>query len=330
MTVQALPNPARRGLLLAAGAALAAPRPARSQAVQRTVRILAGFPPGGQIDAVARMLAEALRGTYAATVVVENRPGAAGRLALETAKAAEPDGTTLALTPSDHLVYFGILYGNRLRYDPFADFAPVAQLCEFHNAFATGPATPANTLAEFIAWAKDKPAVPFGIPGPGTLPHFMGILFGKATGLPMQAVAYRGDGPSVQDLIGGQIPLSVASMASLVPLAGASPLRVLAVGMPQRSSSLPSVPTLAEAGFPAIGIGGFQAVVVPARTPAPLVGALEQAIGQAMAQGPLRDGILRLGLQPNFEGAAGLAARMRRENEAWRPIVESSGFRPED
>lgn len=142
----------------------------------RTVRILAGFPPGGQIDAVARMLVEALRGPYAAAVVMENRPGAADRLALEAAWAAEPDGTTLVLTPSDKLVYFGHVYGGRLCYDLFADFAPVAGLCAYRIGFATGPATPANSLAEFIARVKDKPSIPFGIPGPGTLPHFMGIL----------------------------------------------------------------------------------------------------------------------------------------------------------
>ena len=330
MALETGPATGRRALLLGAGAALAVPALARAQAVQRTVRIIAGFPPGGQIDAVARLLAEALRGSYADSIVVENRPGAAGRLALETVKAAEPDGTTVGLTPSDHLVYFDHLYGDRLRYAPFIDFAAVAQVCEFYNGFATGPATPANTLAEFIAWAKGKPAVPFGIPGPGTLPHFMGIQFGKATGLPMQAVAYRGDGPSVQDLLAGQIPLSIASLGSLAPLATGTGMRVLAVGMPERAPLLPNVPTVGEAGFPAIAVGGFQVLVVPARTPTPLVAALDRAVGQAMAQPALREAIARIGLVPTYADGAGVAARMRAENVRWKPIVAESGFRPED
>ncbi|SHK10910.1 Tripartite-type tricarboxylate transporter, receptor component TctC [Roseomonas rosea] len=321
---------ARRAALLAAGGALSAMRPARAQLVSRNVRILVGFAPGGQIDAAARLLAEALRGTYAPSVVVENRPGASGRLALEVARTAEPDGTTLVLTPSDQLVFFGQLYGNRLRYDPLGDFTPVAKLSEYYMGFAAGPATPAKTLGEFVAWAKDRPSVPFGIPGPGTLPHFLGIQLGKIAGLPLQAVAYRGDGPAVQDVIAGQIPMSVSAFASLMPLVGSTPLRVMAVGMSQRLPGLPDVPTVVEAGMPDLALGGWQALLVPSRTPASLVAALDAAVAQAVTQPAMREGILRLGLVPGHEGAAALPARLRREQEQWRPIVEASGFRPED
>jgi tripartite-type tricarboxylate transporter receptor subunit TctC len=276
-----------------------------------------------------RLLAEALRGRYASAVVVENRPGASGRLALEATKAADPDGTTLLLTPSDHLVIFEHLYGNRLRYQPLVDFAPVGSLCEFYMGFATGPMTPATTMAEFITWTKDRPTIPFGIPGPGTLPHFLGIQMAKATGLPLAAVAYRGDGPAVQDTLGGQIPFGINSLGSLVPLAGTA-LRVLAVGMQERLPALPNVPTVAEVGLPQLAIGGFQALMVPARTPAPIVAALDQALAQAMAQPELQAAITRVGLIPRHEGAAALAARIWREHAEWGPIVASSGFTPND
>ena len=146
----------------------------------------------------------------------------------------------------------------------------------------------------------------------------------------MQAVAYRGDGPSVQDLIGGQLPLSVASMASLVPLAGVTPLRVLAVGATERAPALPNVQTVGEAGFAGLAFTGWQAVVLPAKTPPAIVAALDAAIRQGMAQPALRDGITKLGLTPRFAGAAASAERLKRENALWQPIVESSGFKPED
>jgi len=319
----------RRAIL--AGAMLAAPAfLAQAQPLTRTVRILSGFPPGGQIDAMARLLAEALRGRYAATVVVENRPGASGRLALEATKAADADGTTLLLTPSDHLAIFEHLYGNRLRYEPLTDFIQAGVVCEFYMGFATGPATPATTLAELIAWGKDRPTLPFGIPGPGTLPHFLGIQMAKATGLNMTAVAYRGDGPSVQDVIGGQIPMSVSSLGSLVPVAGSTPLRVLAVGMRERLPSLPNVPTVVEAGFPQLAVGGWQAVAVKAGTPAPLVAALDAALTQAMATPEMQAAVARLGLIPRHQGAAAAAERLKAEHANWGPIVASSGFTPND
>ena len=239
---------------------LALPVTLRAQPIPRTARILIGFPPGGQTDAVARLLAEALRGRYATNVVVENKPGASGRLAIETLRTAEPDGTSMVLTPSDQIAIFPHLYGlEKLRYAPLQDFATVATLCLFHMGFATGPGSPARTMAEFIDWAKGRPSVPFGMPGPGTLPHFLGIQLGKATGLNLTGVAYRGDGPAVQDAVGGQIPLTINSLAGLVPLAnGASALRMLAVATDARVPALPDVPTIGEAGFPQLAIGGWR------------------------------------------------------------------------
>lgn len=324
------PLPRRTALTLAA-ATLALPRFARTQPLPRTARIMIGFPPGGQTDAVARLLAEALRGRYAPAVVVENRPGASGRLAIEALRAAEPDGATILLTPSDQIAIFPHLYGDRLRYAPLTDFATVATLCLFHMGFATGPATSAKTMAEFIAWARGQPSVPFGVPGPGTLPHFLGLQLAKATGLNLTAVAYRGDGPAVQDAIGGQIPFTINSLAGLVPLAGgASALRLLAVATEQRIPALPDVPTIGEAGFPRLAVGGWQAVMLPARTPAPVIAALDAALAEAMALPAVREGIARVGLVPLHENAATATARLVRETAAWGPIVAETGWKPED
>lgn len=322
----------RRAALGLAAAALAAPAALRAQPVPRTARILIGFPPGGQTDAVARLLAEALRGRYATNVVVENRPGASGRLALETLRLAEPDGATIALTPSDQVAIFPHLYGlEKLRYAPLTDFATVATLCLFHMGFATGPATPAKTMAEFIAWAKGQPSVPFGMPGPGTLPHFLGIQLAKATGLNLVGVAYRGDGPAVQDAVGGQIPFTINSLAGLVPLAnGASALRMLAVATEARVPALPEVQTIGEAGFPQLAIGGWQAILVPARTPPALIAALDAALAEAMTLPAMREGIARLGLVPLHENAATATARLRQDTDRWGPIVRASGWTPED
>ncbi|MDO9713796.1 tripartite tricarboxylate transporter substrate-binding protein [Paracraurococcus sp. LOR1-02] len=218
-----------------------------------------------------------------------------------------------------------------MRYDPVADFAAVATLCQFHMGFATGPATPARSLAEFVAWARGKPGVPFGTPGAGTLPHFLGLQLAKAADLSLVPVAYRGDGPAVQDAIGGQIPLTINSLAGLVPLAnGSTALRMLAVATMERVPALPNIPTVGEVGFPRLAVGGWQGLLLPARTPAALVSALDAAVAEAMALPELRAGIARLGLVPLHEGAAGSAVRLRREIAEWGPIVATSGWRPED
>ena len=315
-----------------AGLALALPalHGASAQPAIRTAKILIGFPPGGLTDSQARLLAQKLQGTYAQTVVVENRPGASGRLAREAAKAADPDGSTMVFTPTDHVAIFPHLYGNTLRYDPFVDLKPVSMISLFHLGLSTGPKTPAKNLAEFIAWGRDQESIPFGNPGAGTLPHFLGIQFGKATGLKLTAVAYRGDGPAVQDCLGGQIPLTSNSMPAITPFISGSALKPLVTTAPRRVPGGENLPTMAEAGFPQLAYSGGACLMLPGRTPAPIVAALDQAVGRIVNSADSLTSLVRFGVVPDYQNSAAVTAWLRAEHAKWGPIVESSGFRPND
>ena len=314
-----------------AGAALALPalHGARAQAI-RTARIVIGFPPGGLTDGQARLLAQKLQGSYAQNVVVENKPGASGRLALEAVKAGEPDGSVMVFTPTDHVAIFPHLYPGTLRYDPFVDLKPVSMLSLFYMGLSTGPMVPAKTMAEFIAWGRTQPSIPFGNPGAGTLPHFLGIQFAKATGLNLTAVPYRGDGPAVQDCLGGQIPLTSNSMPAIAPFLTGSALKPLATTAPRRLLEAPDLPTIAEAGFPALNYSGGGCLMLPGRTPAHLVSALDHAIAGIAGSADTLTSLNRFGVVPAYMNSATVTKWLRDEHAKWGPIVDSSGFRPTD
>jgi tripartite-type tricarboxylate transporter receptor subunit TctC len=191
--------------LAAAAAALAVP----AFAQERTLKILVGFPPGGSVDVIARLLAEKLRASLGQNVIVDNKPGAGGRVALNEVKRAAPDGQTLVLSPSGALVIQPWLFAN-LGYDPIKDFTAISRVTTFDFAVTAGPGAPAGDLKAVLAWMKANPAkANYATSGAGTVPHFAGQLLGQAAGVPMTHVAYRGGAPAAQDLIGGQVPLMV-------------------------------------------------------------------------------------------------------------------------
>ena len=319
----------RRAVLAGSALALPALHGARAQAI-RTARIIIGFPPGGLTDGQARLLAQKLAGSYAQNVVVENKPGASGRLALEAVKAGEPDGSVMVFTPTDHVAIFPHLSPGTLRYDPFVDLKPVSMVSLFYMGLSTGPMTGAKTLAEFIAWGRNQPSIPFGNPGAGTLPHFLGIQFGKATGLNLTAVAYRGDGPAVQDCLGGQIPLTSNSMPSITPFLSGAPLVPLVTTAPRRLLEAPGLPTMAESGFPQLAYSGGATLLLPGRTPGHIVQALDQAVGRIVNNADNLTSLTRLGVVPSYMNSATVTKWLRDEHAKWGPIVESSGFRPTD
>ena len=229
------------------------------------------------------------------------------------------------------LTIYPHVYGTRLRYEPQADFVPVAAVARFHLALAAGPAMPAGGgLAEVLAWARGQASVPFGIPGAGTFPHFLGLQLAQAAGLTLAPVVYRGGAPSVQDLVAGQIPLAISALGDFVPQLDGGRLRLLAVASPERLPGIPAVPTFAEGGFGALTLAGWWGVLLPARTPAPLATALDKVLTEALAQPETHEGIARFGAVPYYEGPAALAARIARESADWAPVVAASGFRAED
>jgi tripartite-type tricarboxylate transporter receptor subunit TctC len=320
----------RRSLALAALAAmspLAAPLPTLAQD-KPPVRILVGFPPGGSADIVARLLADKLRASLGQNVVVDNKPGAAGRVALSELKRSAPDGQTLVLTPSGALVVLPWLFSN-LGYDPVKDFTPVARAVTFDFAVTAGPSAPAGDIKAIMAWMKANPdKANYGSPGAGTVPHFTGVLLSQGAGIPMTHVAYKGGAPSVNDLLGGQIPLVIDTPLETIEHHRAGKLRIVAVTGEQRTKALPEVPTLKESGIPIVG-DAFFGLYGPPGLPADVNARISRAVADALKQADVSDKIYSLGLTPAYGSGDELAATQAAHLKRWEGPVKSSGFKAE-
>lgn len=321
----------RRALL--AAPLLAAPAQLRAQApvVNRPARIIAGFPAGGTVDLTARLLAERLRGGWAPQVVVENRVGATGRLAIEEAIRAEADGSTILITPASMITIYPHLYGDRLRYAPLTDLAPVTPVVIYPFGLAVGPGAPGvANLAQFLDLARQRRGLSYASPAAGSVPHFTGVMLARAAGVELVHVPYRGAAPAITDAIGGQIAATINVLGDLVPHQGAGRLRILAVTSAARLPRLPEVATFAEQGQPDLTADEWFGVFVPARAPAALVAQLNAALGAAVAEPALRQNLEAREFQPVHTSAEAFAARIRAETAKWGPVVQASGFRPED
>lgn len=305
------------GLLAAGGFAQAQEKPA--------VRILVGFAPGGSADILARLLAEKLRPVLGQNVIVENKPGAAGRLALGDLKRAAPDGLTLCLVGGAALVALPWVFKN-VGYDPFKDFTPVAGVTTFDFALTAGPGAPPGDLRALLAWMKVNPSkASYGHSGAGTLPHFTGFLISQATGVSMTHVPYKGAAPAVQDLLAGQIPLVIDTAAETMEHHRAGRLRILAVTGEKRSRSLPDVPTMKEAGVD-VASDGFLALYGPPGMAADLVSRLSSAVAEVMKLPDTQDRIVALGQQASYAPAADLARMQAAHYRRWEAPIKASGF----
>lgn len=297
-------------------------------AQERTTRILVGFPPGGSADIVARVLAEKLRASLGQNVIVDNKPGAGGRVALGELKRAAADGQTLALTPSGALVIQPWLFQN-LGFDPVKDFTAVSRVCTFDFAVTVGPGAPAGDLKAVLAWMKANPGrANFATSGAGTVPHFAGVLLSQAAGVPMTHVAYRGGAPAAQDLLGGQVPMMVDTASETIEHHRAGKVRIIAVTGEQRSRTLPDVPTLKEQGID-ISADAFFGVYGPAGLPADVAARIDRAVADALRAPDVQERIVSFGLVPNHAGGAQLAATQAAHLARWEAPIKASGFKAE-
>ena len=297
-------------------------------AQEKTVRILVGFPPGGSADVIARLLAEKMRTSLNANVIVDNRPGAGGRIALVELKRAAPDGLTLVLTPSGALVIQPWLFAN-LGYDPIRDFTPISRVSTFDFAITAGPGAPAGDLKAVMAWMKANPAkANYATSGAGTVPHFAGQLLGQATGVAMTHVAYRGGAPAAQDLIGGQVPLMVDTASETIEHHKAGKVRILAVTGEQRSKALPDVPTLKELGIN-MTADAFFGLYGPAGMAPDVVARIDRAVAEALRSPEVQEKVFSFGLVPNHSGASELMAMQVAHLKRWEAPIKASGFKAE-
>ena len=322
----------RQWLRTAAALPFALAAPAAFAQPAQTV-VWSGFPPGGLGDQVTRPLLERLRGRWPATVILDSKPGAGGRIAADFVKRAAPDGATLLQLPSSPLTIYPHSYGRKLTYDPLTDFVAVAPLAAYTLSMTVGPGVPAEvrTAADFVKWAKANPdKANYGIPAPGSVPHFVGMMFERAAGVPMKSIPYKGGAPLLQDLMGGQVAVAFNVVSEVLPHVRSGKLRSLAVASPQRWASLPEVPTLVELGYKDIVAVEFLGWYAPAKTPADLVAKLNAAVQDALGTPEMAAVFQQHGLVPLREGPEAFAVRVKEELNRWAPIVKATGFTPED
>jgi len=289
------------------------------------VKILVGFPPGGSADITARLIAEKMSVSMGVPVVVENRPGAGGRIAAQAVKDAAPDGNLLMLAPMAVMVVQPVVFKS-IKYDTTKDFTAIGNAATFPLALAAGPATPAKTMAELVTWLKANPALGnYGSPGTGSLPHFIGEMLGQSVGVKLQHVPYQGGAPLLTALLGGQLPIGFDTPLEFAENHRAGKLRILAVSSSQRMPQFPEVPTLREAGVN-IEASAWFGVFGPAGMPAARVEALNAATQAALRQTDVVSRLYNLGLSASPESAADMARRMAADKARWEPVIKSTGF----
>lgn len=276
---------------------------------------------------MARLIAREMAG-YSA-VIVDNRPGAGSRIAVEAAARAKPDGLTAVVTPDFTLTLMPHLY-RKLGYDPLKDLLPVAMCATSETALAVGPAVPAEVtnVATFLKWARSHPQQAlYASPSAGSTPHFTGILFARAAKTELTHVSYKGGAQALQDLLGGQVPASFNPVGELLPQLGSSKLRILATSGAKRSPFLPGVPTFSESGYSDVVVQSWLGVVVPKGTPEGVIATMEHSIHEALLSKTVSDGFAKFGLtvaKPVPRDR--MAAILREDLQRWSVVVKASGF----
>ncbi len=322
----------RRHFVLASASSLAlpalAPRMASAQSGGKLTRLIVPFPAGGGTDAVARLMAEKMRPDFAGGLIVDNKVGASGRVGAEYVRDSEPDGSTMLFTTDFVMTIYPHSF-RKLGYDPLKDFAPVAMCSKTAYALTAGPGLPASVtnVQQFIAWCKANPKqASFASATAGSASHFTGVMLSRAAGVDILHVPYKGGALALQDLIGGQIPVSTNGIGEVLPQLKSGKLRVLATTGAQRSRFLPDVPTLAESGLPDVVVETWFGVFMPAKTPADAVAKASAAINAVVQRPEVRDGFAMLAAETLQSTPAGFATALKTDIERWGPIVKTSGF----
>jgi len=322
----------RRDFITLLGGAAALPVAAAGAAEPfptRPIRLIVPFPAGGGTDIVGRVLGQKLHESLGQPVVIDNRSGAGGTLGTALAAKSSPDGYALLLVPTSHVINPSIYA--KLPYDTERDFSPITMVASAAILMAVNPRVPAETMRGFIEAAKASPQAigNYGSAGAGTVFHLTGELFKQLTGLALQHVPYRGGGPTVTALIGGEIPLAFETMLALQPHVRAGTLRALAITSPQRSAIMPEIPTTAEAGFPSMVADNSYALFAPAGTPAPILAQLHDATVAALRLPDVRDRLREQGAEVVGNSLTELAAYVAAEIPKWAALARQAGVKPE-
>ena len=321
-------NPARAGVL-AAACFFSVSSHAQSEYPARPIRMIVPYPPGGPTDIMGRLTSEVLAKRLGQNVVVDNRGGAATAIGAEMAARSPADGytvlvsseTTFAVTPA---------LKSKLPYHPERDFAPVAQLTTQPYVLAVTPSLPVNSVAQLVAHAKASPGkLSYGSAGTGGANHLAGEMFKHAAGIDIVHVPYKGNGPAIVDLIGGQIGLMLGSISSLYPHAAAKKLRLLAVASGKRSAAAPEIPTFAESGMPGYQVSGWNCLVVPRGTPQHVIQRLNTEIAAGFGQPDVAEWLKKQSIEPVAGTPEQLAAHIKSEFARYSKLIKAVGLQVE-
>ena len=327
----------RREFLRLGAAAVAAPALPRSGFAQaavsawptRVVRLIVGFPPGGGADSAARIAAGRLSEMWGQQVVVENKGGAGGNIAHDTAAHAPPDGYTMLFSPSS-LPIMPMLYAS-LNYDPMTDLVPISLLGKYPNLLVVSQTSPMRALKDFLDNAKANPGkVTFATPGIGTTPHLTAELFKQMAKLDLTHVPYRGVAAgAMSDLMTNRIDSMFNTTGSLLQAVRSGQVRGLAQSAAERSPLAPELPTFAEAGVPGFNVSSWYGLFVAAKTPREIVAKMHDSVATMLKEPPIKAGYEVLGIEATSATPEQLTATMRREIELWGPIVKAANIRGE-
>jgi tripartite-type tricarboxylate transporter receptor subunit TctC len=294
----------------------------------KPITMVVGFEPGGGTDTVARVVAKFMSDNVGQQVLVENRAGAGGNIAVDHTIKSAPDGYTIvlanvgALTVNPHLMKLG--------YDPLRDLAPISMAVVFPNIIVTHPKANAKTLAEFVQRAKEKPnTVTYGSSGVGGAGHLAGELLEQVAQIKLVHVPYKGGGPAMRGLVGGEIDSYISTPVAALPHVTSGRVFAIASTGAKRSSALPNVPTIAESGYPGYEAVNWYAYLAPAKTPRPIIEQLNREIGKVL-RAPAAAALLeKQGVDPEPTTPEALAAYMKREYETWGKVVKQANIKAE-
>jgi tripartite-type tricarboxylate transporter receptor subunit TctC len=291
----------------------------------KPVRVIAGFPPGGAADLLARVVADKLSVAMGHPFVVENRPGAGGTIGADAVAKAAPDGYTLLLGVTASQTIAPAIYKS-LAYDPVRDFKPVALVATIPVVLVVHPSVSAQNARELVAIAKAAPApLQFASSGSGAIPHLAGELFQLSQGVKLQHVPYKGAPLAMSDLLAGRVQLMFDNLPTVLPHIRSGRMRALAVAGARRARALPDLPTLAQAGVPNVEVGSWFGVLAPAATPEAIVAALSREIAKAVSADDAKARMEAMGAEPAYLAPEDFAKLMRAETEKWARLVTATG-----
>ena len=325
-------NVGRRASILMTGAALATPLASvhaqQTGLPDKPLKILVGFPAGGGTDVMARLIAEVLKQRTGRSVIIDNKPGASGTIAVEALKNGGTDGTTIAYVPSATIVQK--LTMPAVPFDPMTDIAPITLAGTVQTAFCVSPTIGVNDLKQYVEWLKKNPTrASFGTTALGSFTHFFGVMAGKAVGIPLEPVPYRGAAPLVADLQGGHIAAGCGGITDFLEHHRAGKVKVIFTSGVKPTTSAPEIPTITQLGYPQLSILGWYVFFAPPKMPAPLIDAWGQELKAVLATPEIQKKLTELGLDIETSTPAQFTERMTTDLARWKTIIDSIGYKPQ-